>query len=393
MTRLLWTGDLHLGKGGAYGRVPGERLAEQEAVWASIVALAREGDVDAILFAGDAFEGPLPTPEHYAAFARPLRNAPCPVIAVSGNGRHDSAMRDTNALEVIGDLLALHTRPAIAKVADVSIACLPWAPVSRIVAAQNGGDRDDVNQLAAELLMETARGLRAEIEGPAILLTHFSISGASLPGGMTSDQLREPLLPLEELERLGFDAVVAGHLHPPALLASNPAEPQLPILYVGSPLPLDFGEGGYEHGCWLLDLDGPRGATVPQFLKIESRRFVTLDWDYGAAESLLDLDAGRGVGWSFGEGSFVKLRYSCTAEEARRLDAGALRQALLDAGAHNVWVEPTIERDVRARVEGLDESVSDTDALSLWLDAQEIPADRHDGLRTLHEGYLAGVIR
>ena len=399
--RALCCGDVHFGHGDSYGRVPGERLAEQEAVWGQIIALAGDREADAILVAGDVFEGPLPTPEHYAAFARPLRDATCPVIAISGNGRHDSAMRDTNALEVIGDLLVLHTRPAVTEVAGVSIACLPWAPVSRLVAAHADRGRDDLHSFAAELLLETARWLRAQTDGPMILLTHYAISGASLPNGMTSDQLREVVLPLSELERLGFDAIVAGHLHRPQLLATDPADPMIPILYVGSPLPLDFGEGGYEHGCWIVDLDPLFGASVPEFVPIASRRFVTAEFDftreaiadgtafedelYGAAH-LAAFKADTGLA-----GAFVKIRYRATSEQAAAINDAALRQDLLDAGAHKVWIEPTIERDARARVEGMDESMDDRQALDMWLDAQDAPDRSREALRPLHEGYLAEV--
>lgn len=400
--RALCTGDLHLGVGGSYCPTPGQRLAEQEALWTQIVQTAAEREVDAILFAGDAFEG-IPMPEHYAAFLRPLRSAPCPVIAISGNGRHDAAARDMNAVEVLdiiaSDRIRVRTRSAVTEVAGVAIACLPWAPVKRIVAAHGGGDRDDIHALAAELLLEVARGLRAEIpaDQPAILLTHFSITGASLPGGMSSDDLREPVLSLGDLEAIGFDAIVAGHLHPPQLLATNADEPEMPIFYVGSPMPLSFGED-YDHGVWILTSAeiGMSGVLSwqPEFVPLESRRFLTIDVDLArdfADDLVQQALLSTATSPDLEPGAFVKIRYRATTEQARRVDHTALRQTLLDAGAFNVWIVPEIEHELRARVQGLDETVSDVHVLEQWMESQSVNGTQAPALRSLHGDYLAEV--
>lgn len=386
MSRFLACGDLHLDKGGRYGRVPGERLAEQEACWARALELGREHEVDAVLFCGDAFDKRHPSTDALLAFERPLveyGGLPAPVIAIPGN--HDrSGVSDYCALDVFAEagLLTLHSRPGVTRIGDVAIACLPWAPVSRIAAAENGGDRDDVNAVAAELLLETARGLRSQIEGPAILLTHFSISGAVTPDGADVGLFREPVLDLDALDAIGFDCIVASHIHKPQILYGNEHSERW-AFFTGSPMPLDFGEAKCDHGVWLLD-----DAMRPTFLPIASRPFVTLDWEYEVAETLLDLDPWKGCGRPFEEGAFVKLRYSCTAEDARHLDTGALRTALLDFGAHNAWIEQTIERELRARVSGLDETVSDVQALELFLDAVNVGEEKRPPLRALHADYL-----
>lgn len=385
--KLLCTGDLHLGAGADLCLAPGERLAEQEAVLDQIVDLAVERNVVAVLFAGDAFEGPGVTPEQYAAFQRPLRRLASngiPPMAITGNGRHDAAMRDVKALEVLSDVAQVCTVPAVDMVADdqvaVSVCMLPWTPVSRIVAAHDGDlDRDNVNVLASELLVEVARGLRARVDGPAILMTHFSITGASLPTGMPVDQMREPVLDLGALEDLGFDAIVAGHIHKPQDLATNPAEPEMPIFYVGSPMPLNFGEGGYDHGVTILHVDQvvermPSVQTFsPEFVAITSRPFVTIDLDLAyqadaeAVESLVDLGFTHGV-----ESAFVKLRYTATEEQARRTDQSKLREVLEQSGAYRVWIEQTVEREHRERGAVLDDAGTRHDQLAAYLEAMQI---------------------
>jgi DNA repair protein SbcD/Mre11 len=268
VTRLLCTGDLHLGAGTDYGREPGDRLKDQIATLNVVVDTAIAEEVDAVLFAGDAFEGPAVTPEQYAAFQDPLRElklAYIPFIGITGNGKHDCAMRDIKAPEVVSDVAEIYTQPSIRVVGDTAVCMLPWTPVSRIVAQHDGGDRDDIHQYASELLVTVARSLRDGITMNAeiapirhrVLMLHYSIEGAALPNGLSIDEhAREVILPIDELEALGFDAIVAGHIHKPQRLDGTPfeGEPHLPIFYVGSPAPLNFGEGHYEHGVWLLEL-------------------------------------------------------------------------------------------------------------------------------------------
>lgn len=256
MTTCLATGDIHLGQGSGYGRRPGDRLRDQAEVLDQIAELAIERAVDCVIVAGDVFEGPTIPPEELAVYARFIARchaAAIPIVSILGNSRHDAALRETNGLEIFTHIQGIHvsTRPEVVNVAGIAIATLPWTAPGRLVAAANGGDRDDINCEAAGLLIAAARGLRAQItdDRPAVLVLHWSVSGSALPNGLPVDDLREPVLELEALADLGFDAIVCAHIHLPAMLNEDP-----PIFYVGSPMPLNHGEGHYDHGAWLLEL-------------------------------------------------------------------------------------------------------------------------------------------
>jgi exonuclease SbcD len=386
--RFLCAGDLHLDVGADLGASPGDRLREQETVWQHVFEIAVENDVDAILFAGDAFHKARPTPEAMLAFERPLKRFPryhgAGCIAIPGN--HDVAsVQGGTGLEIfhIAGMLRLVTVPeldgAMPKVGDVTICALPWASVSSIVAAAGGGDRDDLNAYAAELLLATARGLRERADGPAILLTHFSISGSSLPSGLPVEELREPVLDQDALDRIGFDAVVAGHIHMPQVFGRDTLTSQF---YVGSPMPLNFGEARYDHGVFILECDDAvSGVWTPRFVPISSRRLVTLD----AVDSVL-------IEREVVEGAIVKVRLRATQEAARKIDVAQIKRALLNAGAHKVWaVQLEIAKPERARVEGLDEELDELAALDLWLDAQGVNGDHAAALRERTERYLGAV--
>jgi hypothetical protein len=73
----------------------------------------------------------------------------------------------------------------------------------------------------------------------------------------------------------------------------------------------------------------------------------------------------------------VRVRYTATEEQARRIDHAEITRALYDAGAHKVYaIQPTIERENRARVDGVDEDIAPLAAVDAWCDANEISRRR-----------------
>jgi exonuclease SbcD len=383
VTRFLAFADIHLGSGASYEREPGDRLRDQADVLEQITQLARHHQVDAILNAGDVFEGPTVTPEQeevFADFLRDCRAHNIPVISVCGNGRHDLAMRNRHALTVFKYFEShfVLDRPQVQLVRGVNICALPWSPVSRLVAASNGGDRDTIHEDAAEHLLNIARGLRAECDGPAILLAHWSVEGASLPTGLPVETLREPVLPRRDLQEIGFDAIVLGHIHRGQVNAAY--EP--PLFYCGSPLPLSFGEERDWHGCWLLDVGG--GTAFAELLPLKSRAFITHDLDLTTNEGVFALGDLPPVG-----DAIVRVRIKASETQARDLNHAEMRDALYSEGAYKVMpLEVTIVREQRARVEGVDEQVAPLEAVAMWCDANSIDSDRAAGLLDLAGAWL-----
>lgn len=375
MTRLLCTGDQHIGSGADLG-APGERLAEQEACWRRVLELSREHDVDGILHAGDLWDKRKPTPDEYLAAERPLVEHKAaggpPVVMINGNHCRSGVSEDM-AVSVLAEagLIHLSTRPEVIPLDGVAVCTLPWIPAHRIVAGHDENvSRDMVNAYAADLLVQAARDLRATVDGPAILLGHWSVSGSSLPSGLPVDQLREPVLPLPDLEAIGFDAIALGHIHKPQQFAIGVS----PVFYVGSPMGLSFGEPG-EHGVVLLEPDTAtiaareQGLMVAHFMEIESPRFVTL--------SIEDIVTGCPV-----EGCYVKVR----VVESDFTDE--IKAALPGLGARRVWVDVQHERTQRARAEQITDELTETEALAAYLDAIGVNGDVAPRLLDLAGGYL-----
>lgn len=372
MTRFLIASDLQMGAHPDYGRSPGDRLADMEAVWEAILGVAVDQNASAVLLGGDVFQYRRPQPAELMAFQRPLlrflAEHDVPVLAINGNHDVESSSLPS-ALELFEPVMDVHTEPGVWTPSgnlftpgEVAVCTLPWVPMSRLRERMNGAQVDDVSAAAAQLLIDIAAELRARVEGPAILLAHWHVDTALAMSGKTAGELfREPLLCEADLERLGFDAVAVGHNHRSQMIGSG-------IFHVGSPQPIDFGEAESAHGVWILDFDVDPDQMLT-FVPIESRPFVTYDLP---VESVLAGYGANAAGISF-EDAVVRVRYSATEEQARRIDHAAITRALLEAGAHKVFaIQPTILRENRARIEGATEDLAPLAALGLWMDANEI---------------------
>lgn len=394
--KLLATGDWQLGLGGP------ARLIDQEAVAEQIVDIAIERGVELVLHGGDVFEGPRVDPEELRAFRRPLarlRAQGIPVLVASGNGRHDQSMRAAKGLEIFQDIpgVTVALRPGAYRFDGCTVGALPWVDVGNLVAAQGGGDRDDINQHAAELLVNVARGLLAECRAlasdlPAILLPHWSLSGASLPTGLTADAMRAPIIDSYALLGLGFEAILAAHIHRPQFFgglgwtepnAAGELFTEWPaMLYVGSPSTLDHGEENHAHGVWIVDLahspqlpqavnggGEPASPVTCEFVPVSGRPFVTLDVEPG--------DGDHGILWpemwvDALQEAVVRVRYRATRAEQRRIDTAEIRRAILAAGAVSVKVEPEYVREDRVRVDGVHEDLAPLDAYDLYAAANDL---------------------
>jgi DNA repair exonuclease SbcCD nuclease subunit len=398
--RALVYGDLHLGAGTALGREPGDRLRDQADVLDKIIDVAHEREVNAILLAGDVFEGPLVTPEQmdvFASFIGDAHEVEIPIVAISGNGTHDQAMRTVNGLAIFNRIpgITVYSRPALHDLGPVHIACLPWVSPARLVASMDGDvERDRVNQRAAELLVKAASGIADPRIKPTVLMLHGSLSGASLPAGISTDELREPVIPVEELVEQGWAAIIAAHIHvpqvhrgdgwtlPPADTATERhvlgvTSPLSMALYTGSPMPLNFGETTVPHGVWIIDIGDE--LTGAEFVPVESRplRQTTLDLAALATDGIDPLAEFDGIldanAWPDVDEAIVKIVLRCTQTQQRRLDLARLRKAVIGAGAHTVKIDVDTAREQRSRVDAVTDELDPLEAFDLWVKANEIP--------------------
>lgn len=381
MTRLMVVADVHIESGANYGRSPGDRLRDQANIWETACKEAVDRGVDGVLVAGDLFDRPKPSPAGYLAAYRGLRwlhAAKIPVVIIPGNHDIDGANDSAHALDVLAPFATISKRPEVVEVAGVRVATLPWASRARMAALLDGSDVDAPSATVSERLVEVAAGLRASAD---VLLLHWSLSGAVSSSGQSTDEFREVVLPTRELEAQDWHYVVAGHIHSRQRLDENGT-----IFYPGSLCVTDFSESDQPHGFAILDIEPDSGGmNFCEFVGVEQRRFVTLD----LLNMIGDGDANLNV-FADVENAVVRVRYTCSEEQRRRIDHREIEQQLYNLGAHRVYsIEATVQREVRARVKQATLDVEPAEALEQWIEYQAIEPPRAEKMRVEAAGYSA----
>jgi exonuclease SbcD len=379
--RILALSDTQLDSGRSLSPT---RLADQEAGLAAVAQLADDRNVDIVLHCGDVYEHRHPSEEArmvFKRFARKIQSQDRRLIVVAGN--HCLSNADTPSSIDVHDGFTFARQQCVIDIDEASLVCLPWTPMARLIAHLPTMPRDNVNDIAVGELLKIARDLygKCATDKPAVLALHWWLDEATAANGTTAAFVTEPVLPVGVLTDIGFDAVIAGHVHNPQILNIAP-----PVFYCGPPMLCNFGEVEIEHGVWVIDTENPDAL---EFIPIPDRRFVTVDVDLtdpGAAFSGADEtdQIAAAVAEQFPlDGAVLRLRYTASEEQHRRVDPGALRRLALDAGAHRVYqIDPTIIRPDRARV-SIDRALGEHDALGAWCDANEIPAERAEQLHEI----------
>jgi DNA repair protein SbcD/Mre11 len=204
--RLLHTGDWHVGKTLARR----SRIEEANDALETVVALAVEHEVDAVLVCGDVFEHLAPSPEAekvvYDALIR-FEERRIPVVLIAGNHDHPQRWR---AVEPLLARFAVHVvsevrRPERGGIVEIAardgstiaqVAVLPWVTERRLVGAA------ELMGLAEQPYLtyatEVARLLEAlcggfDQEKCNVVAAHLYVSGAKPGGERTSAYDRRSL--------------------------------------------------------------------------------------------------------------------------------------------------------------------------------------------------------
>ncbi|MBA2452736.1 MAG: exonuclease SbcCD subunit D [Chloroflexia bacterium] len=294
--RILHFADLHLGieTYGSFDTQTGlsTRILDFLHAFDRIVDYAIEHQVDAVLFAGDAFKNRDPSPTLQREFARRivrLSEAKIPIVLLVGN--HDlpaSTNRATHTeiysvLEIPGvyvcreiDLIDVCTRAG-----SLQVVTVPWVTRSMFLASEHFRvmAQDNLEKAMADTVSKLVGELLPEItpDSPAVLLAHLSVQGATF-GFERSIMLGKDLtVGLDDMSASAFDYVALGHIHKHQQIIAQP-----PAVYAGSPERVDFGEEREAKGFVDLTISaGERGqrTTEWKFVELETRPFRTVRID------------------------------------------------------------------------------------------------------------------
>jgi DNA repair protein SbcD/Mre11 len=283
--KLLHTSDWHVGK--VLKGVP--RLDEQRAVLGGIAELARREAVDLVVVAGDLYESAVAPPDAVAlvwSTLLDLRDTGAAVIVIAGNhdnAAHFEALRPLAAAAGI-TILGRVRRPDDGGVVElttaagerVKVAALPFLSQRYVVraaqlmsgnAAEHAGTYADRCRLLIDGL---CAGFAADTVN--IVVAHAMVRGGRLGGGERDAQTIEDYY----LDPTAFPAtahyVALGHLHRTQQLPGA-----APIWYSGSPIQIDFGEGGDDKHAVIVEARAGRPAEVRSIRLDHVRRLRTLE--------------------------------------------------------------------------------------------------------------------
>ncbi|MFM7188969.1 MAG: exonuclease subunit SbcD [Armatimonadota bacterium] len=286
--RILHTADWHLGK----QLMDQERHADHQRFLEHFLSVVKEHFVDAVVIAGDVFDGvnpPAKSEELYYSTLATLHSLGIAAVIVSGN--HDSPTMLKSASTIIGKL-GHHIitdvpitedgyAPHIVFLPDsesprIAIAAVPYMREGDLRKVELDEDasivRDRVRSGWRDLYSAAANTIASLAPDiPAIATGHLTVTG----GETNKDTEREIRIggvgdvDLNAFpDRFGY--VALGHLHRPQSFPRG-AENGGYIRYSGSPIALGFSEGSHQKAFQIIDVE-PIGTLKFSTLPITGNR-------------------------------------------------------------------------------------------------------------------------
>lgn len=294
--KILHTSDWHVGKvlKGVH------RLDEQRRVLGEIVEIAQGEEVDLALVAGDLFESSAPSPEAQGLAwdtVLDLRDAGAQVVVISGNHDYGALFE---ALSPLAGAAGVHLmgRP---KAPDeggrrilemrsgerVQLVCVPFLSQRYVVRAAELMAQDSAQNAAT--YAERYRAVTAALcdgfgsDTVNLVMAHGFVRGGVMGGGERDAQSIEDYWIDASVFPPSAQYVALGHLHRTQQLPGG-----APIWYCGSPIQVDFGEGGDTKHVLLVDVALGKPAKVTQRALTTPVRLRTVEGDLGQLQAMAD---------------------------------------------------------------------------------------------------------
>lgn len=267
--KLLHFSDIHIGMEN-YAKLDPQsglstRLLDFFKTFDFIIDTAIKEDVDAVVFAGDAYKTRDPNPTQQRGFGERIAKIAkkIPVILAVGNHDTPNAEGKANTLDIYSaleiDNVWVSRHPELLKIPTKSgilqVVTLPWL---------HKNDYKTVGE-KLKLLYE-----KITSDSPAIFLSHCEVEGASYGSEKGLAIANDVTIPLPLLQDKRLSYVALGHIHKHQVLSKNPL-----VVYSGSPQRIDFGEEKEEKGICLVDIPKP-GQSSFTFVTTNARKFLTI---------------------------------------------------------------------------------------------------------------------
>lgn len=261
--KFLHTADWHVGRT-IRNR---SRIDEHRAVFAEIVALATEHQIEAVLVAGDVFHERRPSleaQELVATTMAELARANISVVMIPGNHDEPFLLR---TLKPLGELVQVYVVTHLSEDPNSSIVsipsrdgkecalvgCFPYLHPHHALTAAEGANMTEMERLVVyqstvQERLSTLQTTMAKRDPHAIslLLAHAHISGCEFGGG----EWRSSVFPIAAAFLPPHMHYVAlGHMHKSQAIPGAQSQAR----YAGSILQMDFGERDQKKSVYLID--------------------------------------------------------------------------------------------------------------------------------------------
>ena len=378
--KLLHFADIHIGMEN-YSKLDPEtglstRFLDFMKTFDFIVDTAITENVDAVIFAGDAYKTRDPNPTQQRGFGehvKKIAKSGIPVILVVGNHDTPNASGKANALDIYSaleiDNVHVSRKPELlnisTKAGNLQIVTLPWL------------HKDDYKKVGDQL-----KNLYDKIksDSPAVFLSHVEVEGASF-GSEKGMAIRSDVtvpLPLLQDKRLNY--VALGHIHKHQVLSKDPL-----VVYAGSPHRIDFGEEKEAKGVILVEITpevpakagNHKYSTRFQFTDTNARQFLSIDinlkaTNHNPTQTILDEITKHDLAEQI-----VRVTINIPADLEREIEMDKVKKALISAH-YIAGISRNVERKERLKIDGADEveRLTPVEALQIYLHAKKYSTER-----------------
>ena len=347
--RILHTADWHIGD--FKGPVRDGKNMRFEDTARCLEALCRKAEEvkpELAVISGDIFHQEQVGPVRYG---KEVLLAAKTVADLAGNCRYVIAMRGTpnhdgaSQWDVLTEIMAPYKNvkvvitPEVIKTDVAQVVCVPGFNKQDFRAKFPGLSADEEDRVWSKNISDIVIGLKGlcDQDKPVFLMSHYTVPGASAEGSQVACFADfEPCIPKEALASANYDGVFLGHLHRPQRIEGIRAG-----FYSGAVNALRFSDEGQERGFWIHEYDGKCIASS-EFTETPYRRFLTLNWNSEAVEDYLNFGKTALIGMGLTDpedgiaDKIVRIKYSCTSEQKKRLNVPVLQTDLEELGAFYV---------------------------------------------------------
>jgi exonuclease SbcD len=385
--KLLHFADVHLGMEN-YGRVNSQtglnsRFEDGMKCLSFIVDTALEQEIDAAIFAGDAYRNCDPNPTHQHGFAsqmRRLTDAGIPLILVPGNHDMPISFGRKTAIDIFAALgnerVHVFTKRRIERVqtrsGELQIAPFPWPIRSNLMAKDDfrGASEEELVREIEKQSAEVIEALAAETDAtlPSVLVAHLMADRAETSGSeYYAAIMRDPRISTGVLANAAFDYVALGHVHKFQDLnkGQNP-----PVVYSGSMDRINFGEEKDTKGFCVVSIEESGASTREvsyEFIKTPTRPFLTIrcNIDRGEEPTATVLQAIEAKSSRLPD-AVVRVIYDIDSEAEIDLNMKEIHAALSEAFLVDSIARAPRQQEERARRSDMDETLSWPEALKKY---------------------------